>query len=32
MFCIEFDLTGYPIQVPPNFEQTHTKEEVENKN
>ena len=30
MFCIEFDLTGFPIQVPSNFEKTHTKEEIEN--
>ena len=29
MFCIEFDLTGFPIQVPSNFEKTHSKEEIE---
>jgi hypothetical protein len=29
MFCIEFDLTGFPIRLPQSYEKSHSKEEIE---
>lgn len=29
MFCIEFDLTNFPVEIPQDFEMNHNEKEIE---